>query len=152
MNALILLTEGSASPFLKDNEHFLNPLEWVERNNTELEFPYGSLKSGKSGSNQSLNDFIASKDNMTSASTSSFKSSIHQAQQVQHAPKPSDVNYKKWYGIPNQYHTKADEKRSKCQHLHYVDYTHDHQNAKYIPAIFTPRSGKSTDFNFGIAR
>jgi hypothetical protein len=150
MNAYILLNEGNASPFLKDNENFLNPVEWIERNNAESEALLASLANKNNNLNKSANnnDIGDINDSIKSASTLTISQSQFQTQQSQvqqsqpnHQQKPQQsLHYKMWYGVPNQYHTKTDLQRSKCEHLNYTNYSVDHHNATYVPAIFTPRT------------
>jgi hypothetical protein len=167
MNALIILNEGDASVFIKDNEYFYNPIEWViflnqgnKALNPLLEDPDTTKptttitienippKSQKASNLNDANDNLdvlstnndfqrdfqltRSHTNLTTTTISSTVSSV----------KSQEINYKTWYGVPNPYHESNTHTQSKCEHIPYKNYSTDHQNSTFTPAIFTPRKSK----------
>ena len=143
---MILLNESTASVFVKDNEYFFNPIEWtiyLNKDNKALNpfldnsmTTFESIKSptyrNKTIENletlNNANNLIKSHTNMSFNSDSSLN-----------IQKGSQINYKTWYGVPNPYYESQILALSKCEHITYKNYSVDHQNSTFTPAIFTPR-------------
>ena len=134
-----MLTDGQASAFLKDNEYFLNAVEWIlvtSQSNNELQNAITHLPIQPTTS--SSMKFISTKN--TSQEFQLHKShtmlSIN-SQASTYYKQP--VNYKTWYGIPNPYYDFDDPLAMKCEHQPYKNFAVDHQKSAFTPAIFTPR-------------
>ena len=144
MNALIILNEGDASVFIKDNEYFYNPIEWIILMNKD---------------NKALNPLLEDLDT-TTTTIEDILPKPQKASNLNDVYDNLDVlstnndfqrdfqltrSHTTWYGIPNPYHELNSYTQSKCEHIPYKNYSTDHQNSTFTPAIFTPR--KNTRFN-----
>lgn len=160
-----MLTEGNASPFLKDNELFYNAIEWIFQNNTNndnINLLSTSIKNLTASTNKLTNSFITSKSSKQSIKSSTINehtsakpSTAPSLNELQHefqlvksstfvsqssASSARQVNYKTWYNIPNPYYDLPDMNGSKCDHVNYANHSIDLHRSNYTPAIFTPRT------------
>lgn len=130
LNAFILLTDGQASCFVKDGEHFLNALEWLTKDHANLnEFLIKQNQTHEQQPQQLTRKSLSRSNTITSTCSASNL----------RANPLGIINYKTWYNLPNQYHSTLNS-LSKCEHVTYTNYSIDIQNSTYIPAILTPRS------------
>lgn len=138
MNAFVLLTEAGASPFLRDNEFFCNAIEWILRDNANVNELMLNIR-GENRENAKGNSLRPSEVKFNcsqSVDPRSLFAASKSKTSLTSFTSGSQVTYKSWYNLPNQY---FDSITSKCDHVPMINYLVDYQSSAFIPAILTPR-------------
>lgn len=167
MNAFIILNEGDASVFIKDNEFFYNPIEWIILMNKankalnpllenvqplttttvieslplSLPSPHLQFKASSLNHVDNLDLFSTNNDFQREFQLNRSQTNLtsNSLSSTVSSINSQELNYKTWYGVPNPYHELNALTASKCEHISYRNYSTDHQNSTFTPVIFTPR-------------
>ena len=136
LNAYTLVKDAQSSIALRDNQKYLNAIEWLI-NRIEV------YKEHFSNQESDVQDpaFINFKSDLSFDLRKSKKVKIYKTNGNNNT---NNGNYKTWYPSNNQYHNDD----SKCEHSETPNYSFQQHKSRYTPLILTPRNSNYSQQRF----